>query len=178
MRPRSRGCRRCRSPDVAVRAIEGSDLEALNRDLPIWNVTEYAHRLRAQGRGEMVQAVAWLAGLPVGRGMVLFPDHEEYSESARRERCAEVRDVFVAPAHRRSGIASAIMAVLEGVAGERVERIGLSVSRSEDAAPARSLYAGLGYRHAHGPYVTSASLEGEDGQLPVGAVLDYLVKDL
>jgi GNAT superfamily N-acetyltransferase len=178
MRPRSRGCRRCRSPDVAVRAIQGADLEALDRDLPVWNATEYAHRLAAQGRRELVQAVAWLAGLPVGRGMVLFPDHEEYSESALRERCAEVRDVFVAPVHRRSGVASEIMAILEGAARERMERIGLSVSRSEDAAPARSLYARLGYRHAHGPYLTSASLTGEDGPFPVGAVLDYLVKDL
>lgn len=57
-------------------------------------------------------------------------------------------------------------------------RIGLSVSLDDDAAPARALYEDLGYRRAHGPYVASTTLETDDGPMPVGAPMTYLVKDL
>jgi GNAT superfamily N-acetyltransferase len=108
--------------------------------------------------------------------MVLFADHEEYSASAAREGCAEVRDVFVAPDRRRAGVATAIMAALEAATRERGMPVGLSVSTSEEGAPARALYASLGYRHAHGPFVTSARLEGDREPIAVSAVVTYLVK--
>jgi GNAT superfamily N-acetyltransferase len=127
----------------------------------------------------MVQVVAWEGDVPVGRGMVLFPEHDEFSASAVREGCAEARDVFVAQAHRGRGIATAMMASLEDAAREHgMIRIGLSVGLDDAALPARILYERLGYRHAHGPFLTSANLLGEDGPIPVGAVLIYLVKDL
>jgi GNAT superfamily N-acetyltransferase len=149
----------------------------LRRALPVWSSTEYARRLEAQRRGELVQVIAWEGAEPVGRGMVLFPGHEEYSISAAREGCAEVRDVFVEPARRRRGAARAIMRELEAAAlAAGRGRIGLSVSLDEAAAPARALYSSLGYRHAHGPYVTSTNLDGDDGPISVGAVLVYLVR--
>jgi GNAT superfamily N-acetyltransferase len=143
----------------------------------VWSSTEYERRLGAERRGELVQAIAWDDAEPVGRGMVLFPEHEEYSTSAARERCAEVRDVFVEPSQRRRGVARAIMRALEAAALEAGQaRIGLSVSLDDGAAPARALYASLGYRHAHGPYVTSTNLDGDEGPIPVGAVMIYLVR--
>lgn len=127
----------------------------------------------------MVQVVAWDGAVPVGRGMVLFPAHAEWSLSAHRERCAEVRDVSVVPSHRRRGIARSMMAQMERAArGAGAGRIGLSVSVGEDDGPARALYEALGYRHAHGPMIASVNLDGDDGPIPVGAVLTYLVKDL
>jgi GNAT superfamily N-acetyltransferase len=165
--------------EIVVRRIAEGDLETLNRELPLWNAGEYAHRLRAQDRLQMVQAIAWRAERPVGRGMVLFPEHEEYSASAERERCAEVRDVSVLEASRRRGVATALMRALEDeVRAAGHTRIGLSVSLAEEGEAARALYARLGYRHAHGPFVTSTNLEGDDGAFPVGAVLDYLIRDL
>ena len=159
--------------------MEPEDLEILNRELPVWSLLEYAGRQRAQTRAQMVQVVAWEGDVPVGRGMVLFPEHDEFSASAVREGCAEVRDVFVAPAHRGLGIATEIMASLEDAAREHgMMRIGLSVGLDDASLPARILYERLGYRHAHGPFLTSANLLGEDGPIPVGAVLTYLVKDL
>jgi len=111
--------------------------------------------------------------------MVLFPEHEEFSTSAVREECAEVRDVFVVRPRRRLGVATGIMALLEDAARDRgMFRIGLSVALDEDAAPARALYDRLGYAHAHGPYVSSTTLEGDEGPIPVGAVMNYLVKEL
>lgn len=164
---------------LEVRTFEREELEALQRDLPSWSSALYPSRLDAQARGEMVQVFAWDRNAPVGRGMVLFADHEEYSESAVRERCAEVRDVFVAPSHRRRGAASGIMQALEEASRSAGwPKIGLDVSLDDEAAPARALYDALGYRHAHGPFVSSATLDADDGPLHVSAVLDYLVKDL
>jgi GNAT superfamily N-acetyltransferase len=164
---------------LEVGVLAASDLEALNRDLPSWSSAEYPSRLEAQARGEMVQVFAWDGAVPVARGMVLFAEHEEYSESAVSERCAEVRDVFVAPSHRRRGAATGIMSALEDAsrrAGWR--RIGLGVSLDDEAAPARALYAALAYRHAHGPFVSSATLEADGGSLHVYGIMTYLVKEL
>jgi GNAT superfamily N-acetyltransferase len=163
---------------LVVRSLEAADLETLNRDLPSWSSDEYARRLGA-GRENIAQVVVWDAAVPVGRGMVLFPGHEEYSDSAAREGCAEVRDVFVAPAHRRRGAARAMMTALEGAVRDAgLRRIGLSVGLDDDAAPARALYERLGYVPGHGPFLTSATLHGDGGPIQVGAVLVYLVKEL
>jgi GNAT superfamily N-acetyltransferase len=111
--------------------------------------------------------------------MVLLAGHGELSVSAMREGCAEVRDVFVAEPYRRRGVARAIMAGLEGAARDGgFGRIGLAVGTDDAARSARALYEELGYGRAHGPFVVSTSLEGDDGPIPVGAVLTYLVKDL
>jgi GNAT superfamily N-acetyltransferase len=127
----------------------------------------------------MVQVIAWDGEVLVGRGMVLFPEHEEYSISATRERCAEVRDVFVVPERRRSGVANAIMQALEEASrANGWSRIGLAVATSQDAEPARRLYGALGYRHAHGPFISSTTLASDDGPLPVGSAVTYLVKEL
>ncbi len=164
---------------IAVRRLAPDDLEVLNERLPTWNRLEYARRLTAQQRGEMVQAIAWIAGEPAGRGMVLFPDHAERSPSAEREHCAEVRDVSVPEPHRRTGVASALMDALEDAARRNGhDRVGLSVGLDEQAAPARALYDALGYTRAHGPFISSTTLEGDDGPMPVGAVLVYLTKPL
>jgi hypothetical protein len=69
------------------------------------------------------------------------------------------------------------MGALEEAARARGLRVGLSVSLDGSAAPARALYGSLGYRRVHGPFLTSGTLHGDDGPLPVGAILVYLVKD-
>ncbi|HEV8057010.1 MAG TPA: GNAT family N-acetyltransferase [Actinomycetota bacterium] len=162
-----------------VLRLAADDLETLHRRLPVWNSREYRRRLLAQERGELVEAIAWFGDVPGGRGMVLFPEHDEFSTSAVREGCAEVRDVFVARPRRRLGVATALMRALEDAVAERgMARVGLSVSLDEEAAPARVLYERLGYVHAHGPFVSSTDLLREDGPVAVGAVMNYLVKEL
>lgn len=148
--------------------------------MPAWNSTEYPRRLAAQGRGELVQVVAWTDERPIGKAMVLFPGHDEFSVSAEREECGEIRDVAVAPEARRLGVATAMIAMLEGAVLERgLTRIGLSVALTDDDAPARDLYAKLGYTVAHGPFITSANLYDDDGRpIHVGAVMAYLTKSL
>jgi GNAT superfamily N-acetyltransferase len=164
---------------VEVRRLSAADLAALERGMPSWNRSEYAKRLEAQDRGLLVQVVAWDDGVPVGRGMVLFAGHDEWSTSAHRERCTEVRDVAVLESHRRRGIARAMMAALEDAAREAgMRRVGLSVGTDDGTGPARALYEELGYVLAHGPYVATTTLDGDEGPVPVGAVLVYLTKAL
>jgi GNAT superfamily N-acetyltransferase len=153
-------------------------LAAFQDGLPAWNDREYRRRLGAQERGELVQVVAWEGERPVGKAMVLFPTDEEWSVSAEREDCAEIRDVGVAEDRRRRGVAMAMIASLEAAALDHgMIRIGLSVAMSDDDAPARALYAGLGYAFAHGPFITSTDLLDDDGRpIHVGAVMSYLTK--
>lgn len=148
--------------------------------MPAWNSTEYAKRLAAQERGDLVQVVAWRDERPIGKAMVLFPRYEEYSVSAEREGCGEIRDVTVAPEARRLGVATALVAALEAAVRERgLTRIGLSVALAPDDAPARDLYAKLGYAVAHGPFITSTNLHDDDGRpIHVGAAMSYMTKSL
>jgi GNAT superfamily N-acetyltransferase len=160
--------------------LTAEEVDALQAGLPAWNSTEYAKRLAAQERGELVQVVAWQGERPVGKAMVLFPGHEEYSESAEREGCGEVRDVAVVPEARRLGVATAMITTLEAATRERgIPRIGLCVALADDDAAARGLYAKLGYTIAHGPFITSTDLYADDERpFPVGAVMCYLTKSL
>jgi GNAT superfamily N-acetyltransferase len=136
--------------------------------------------LVAQERGELVQIVAWRGDRPVGKAMVLFPGYEEYSVSAERELCGEIRDVAVEPDARRLGVATAMIGSLETAVREQgLSRIGLSVAMGDDDAPARDLYAKLGYAMAHGPFITSTNLHDDDGRpIHVGATMAYLTKSL
>ena len=111
--------------------------------------------------------------------MVLFPGHEEWSISAHREGCAEVRAVEVREDARRRGIATRLMVFLEQETGRRgIRRVGLTVYQGDDGAPARALYDKLGYAFAHGPFVSSANLETHSGLVAVYVVARYLVKTL
>lgn len=128
-----------------------------------------------------MQVVAWSDAVTVGKGMVLFPAYEEYSASAARERCAEVRDVAVVESARRRGVATSLMGAMHDAVQERgLDRIGLTVAQDEEYAPARALYEKLGYTFAHGPFITSTDLWDDRGlPIPVGAeILVYLIKEL
>jgi len=112
--------------------------------------------------------------------MVVFPGHVEWSPSAYREGCPELRDLEVISAWARRGVGTALVAAAEAeVRSAGFDRVGLSVGVEPDYAAARAMYERLGYRAAHGPFVTAARLEGEDGRaIGVAGVCMYLVKRL
>jgi GNAT superfamily N-acetyltransferase len=165
---------------VEVRRLAPADLAPFQAGMPTWNTTEYGRRLAFQERGLAVQLVAWVGDEAAGKAMVVFPGHPEWSPSAYREGCPEIRDLEVAAAWRRRGIATALVGAAEReTRSAGLARLGLGVGVEDDAAPARSLYRRLGYVFAHGPFVQAARLETDEGKaLPVAGVCTYLVKDL
>jgi GNAT superfamily N-acetyltransferase len=165
---------------VEVRRLAPADLVAFQAGMPAWNATEYAKRLAYQQRGFAVQLLAWVRHEAACGAMLVFPGHPEWSPSAFREGCPEIRDLGVAAAWRRRGIATALIAAAEREARSAgFARLGLAVGVEDDAAPARSLYERLGYAFAHGPFVQAARLETDEGTaLPVAGVCTYLVKEL
>jgi GNAT superfamily N-acetyltransferase len=163
-----------------VRRLQPADLGPFQAGMPAWNSREYAGRLAAQARGLLVQEVAWSGDLPVGSAMLVLPGHPEWSIMAHRENAPEVRDVKTVAAWRRRGVARALMLALEGEARALgYGRVALSVGLEPTFEAARSLYASLGYRHAHGPLISSTTLEAEDGsRFAVAGAMTFLVKDL
>jgi len=167
-------------PPIEVRRLGSADLDAFQATMPSWNAVEYAERLGYQDRGLAVQLVAWAGTTAVGRAMVVLPGHPEWSESAFRENCPELRDVGVAEEWQRRGIGSRLIAACEEVVrAAGFDRIGLGVGLEDGYEAARGLYERSGYIFAHGPFVAAARLEGEDGvAFPVAGVCVYLVKTL
>ena len=165
---------------IVVRRLRRDELAAFQAGLPAWNAHEYTGRLAFQERKLAVQLVAWAGDEAVGKAMVVFPGHVEWSESGFRETCPEIRDLAVHDAWTRRGIGTALVRAAEDeVVAAGYDRIGLGTGLEPSYAPARAMYARLGYRTAHGPFVSSARLEDDEGRaLPVAGVCVYLVKTL
>jgi GNAT superfamily N-acetyltransferase len=163
-----------------IRRLRREDLAPFQAGMPAWNGREYANRLAFQERGLAAQLVAWAGEDAVGKAMVVFPGHVEWSESAFRERCPEIRDLAVSEAWTRRGIGTALVRAAEDeVRAAGFDRIGLGTGLEPSYGAARAMYERLGYRTAHGPYITAARLEDDEGRaLPVAGVCVYLVKTL
>jgi GNAT superfamily N-acetyltransferase len=163
-----------------VRRLTQDEVPRLQAAMPSWNRHEYARRLSYQSRGSAVQLVAWRDGVAVGRGLLVLPGHPEWSTSAFREGCPEIRDLGVAPDTQRQGVGSALIEQLEReTVAAGFSTIGLTVGLDEDYEAARTVYARRGYRFAHGPFVAAARLETDDGRgLPVAGVCEFRVKAL
>jgi GNAT superfamily N-acetyltransferase len=163
-----------------VRRLRREDLASFQASMPAWNGREYAERLASQERGLAVQLVAWAADVAVGKAMVVFPGNVEWSESAFRETCPEIRDLAVSDAWTRRGIGSALVRAAEDeVRSAGFERIGLGAGLEPSYGPARAMYERLGYRTAHGPFIAAACLEDDEGRpVPVAGICMYLVKAL
>ena len=90
-----------------------------------------------------LHALAWDDGDLVGHGAVV---QRRLLHGGRALRTGYVEAVAVAPAHRRSGIASAVMARLEDVVGGAYDLGALGAT--DDGA---ALYAARGWRRWRGP---------------------------
>jgi len=140
---------------VIVRALADEELEHVDARLPL-------HRLEQSGG---LYLVAWEAGEPVGHAHLALTDPPE------------LQDVYVLPAHRRRGVATALTRAAEQEAASRsFDRLTLSVDVENDAAQA--LYRRCGYRERGGPvrHRGSTLLRGEPFAFDV--LLVYLVKPL
>jgi predicted GNAT family acetyltransferase len=114
--------------------------------------------------------VAWDGDDPVG--------HAHVAWNRTKLGVPEIQDVYVEPAHRRRGVATALS---RGVEQEAVRRghaqISLSVGLGNE--PARRLYERLGYRDAGlVPERVLGTITIRGKPLDVDDTLLYLVKDL
>jgi len=163
-----------------VRRLSELEVPRLQATSPSWNRHEYARRVGYQARGLAVQLVAWRGDVAVGRGMLVLPGHPEWSPSAFREGCPEIRDLAVADDMQRQGIGSALIEALEReAAAAGFTTIGLAVGIDDAYEAARYLYERLGYRFAHGPFISASRLDTDDAKgMVVGGVCEFRVKAL
>jgi GNAT superfamily N-acetyltransferase len=163
-----------------VRRLTEGEIPSLQAAMPSWNGHEYAKRLGYQSRGLAVQLVAWRDAAAIGRGMLVLPGHPEWSPSAYREGCPEIRDLAVAQEMQRQGVGSSLISALEREALDRgFATIGLGVGLDEEYGSARIVYERRGYVFAHGPFIAAAKLETDDGGgIAVGGVCEFRVKTL
>jgi GNAT superfamily N-acetyltransferase len=165
---------------IEVRPLREDEVDRFHATMPSWNGREYGERFRYQEWGLAVQLVAWNGDVAVGRGMVVFPGHPEWSESAYREGCPEIRDLSVAETWRRRGIGTTLIREIESICrGAGFTRLGLCVGLDDDYEAGRALYDRLAFAFAHGPFISAALLDNDDGStLPVAGVCEYRVKML
>lgn len=126
------------------------------------------NRLPQHLREASTYLIAWDGGQPVG--------HAHLAWSGTHLGLPEIQDVFVLPAARHRGIATALTAAAEQRARDAGwQAISLSVSEANPAA--RTLYEKLGYADAGvDPVRVSGVIELRAGPLEVDDTLVYLTK--
>jgi GNAT superfamily N-acetyltransferase len=149
---------------VTVRALEPSEVEAVDRHLPLSRLDQHA----AEGSTYLI---AWENDEPVG--------HAHIAWSGTHLGVPEIQDVFVLPELRRRGIATQLTEAAEELAWARGwHRISLSVSQEGNEAAGR-LYAKLGYVDAgEDPVRVLGQITLRGRPFDVDDTLVYLVKDL
>ena len=118
---------------VRVAVLRASDLETVDRQLPLNRLDQY----REDGSTYLI---AWDEDRPVG--------HAHIAWQRTHLGIPEIQDVFVLLERRRQGIATVLTYAAEAEVRRRGwDRASLSVS-DQGNEPARKLYEALGYRDA------------------------------
>ena len=144
---------------VAVRELTAREVERVDARLPLYRLD-----------GAQTYFVAWVGREPVG--------HAHVAWAGTKLGVPEIQDVFVEPARRRGGVATALSRGVEREAVRRGhDRISLSVGIAND--PARRLYERLGYRDAGvEPERVQGTITIRGEPVEVDDTLLYLAKEL
>ncbi len=147
---------------ITVRRCAASDVETITaKEHPGARIAE---RLFArQEQGESLYLVAWIDGIPVGAGELVFAQPRE------------LRSLHVDEAHRGRGIGTAIIRAAEEASRETGE---LSVGVALENMQARRLYERLGYRSTGEITTTTYSYVDADGEHEATETDERLVKRL
>ena len=149
---------------VRIAELRPTDVELVDRHLPL-------NRLREPLDEHRTYLIAWEEDQPLGHAHIAWSDTELS--------LPEIQDVFVLPAHRRRGIATALTRAAEREARSRgQDQITLSVSQNGNE-PARRLYDALGYVAAdHAPVRVVGEIMVRGRPFAVDDTLVYLTKAL
>jgi len=139
---------------IVVRPFDRSDLDAVVDGLPARAPEMHRRRLEDHERGDSTWFIAWLEGRAIGFVGVSMQNDRDVDEMLEARGYALVEDLYVEEAYRRRGAARALMEALERVAREaRMPGVILDTGVNDYFAPARALYASLGYVDEGGVYL-------------------------
>ncbi len=165
--------------EIAIRPAAWADLDLLERHLGSASPGKHRLRLARQEQGQAVYLLAWDGALPVGHVLLKWGGNGEEPMASALVDCPDLEDLLVAPAHRRRGIGSALLAAAEGLARQAgYARIGLDVGVGNGLA--RALYDRLGYGGSGlGEFQEGGSYVDDKGQEQSWEdTCIYLVKEL
>jgi ribosomal protein S18 acetylase RimI-like enzyme len=133
------------SQQVLVRQCRQQDLAALEYQVPTGRNRYHEVRHRRQSEGLSTFLIAYLGGVPVGSGEVLWQGAKEPEVRDRFPDCPEINGLAVVPEWQSQGIGTTIIRAAEHLSGQRgCHRIGMGVD--DHNARAAALYVRLGYR--------------------------------
>ncbi|HEX3298908.1 MAG TPA: GNAT family N-acetyltransferase [Actinomycetota bacterium] len=139
---------------IVVRPFDRSDLEAVIAGLPARASEMHGRRLDDHEHGHSMWFIAWFDGRPIGFVGVGMHNDRDVDEMLEARGYALVEDLHVEEAYRRRGAARALMEALERVARDAgMPGVILDTGVNEYFAPARALYASLGYVDQGGVYL-------------------------
>ncbi len=139
---------------IVVRPFDRSDLDAVIVGLPARAPQTHRRRLDDHEHGHSVWFIAWLDGRAIGFVGVGMHNDRDVDEMLEARSYALVEDLYVEEAYRRRGAARALMEALERVARDAgMPGVILDTGVNEYFAPARALYASLGYVDQGGVYL-------------------------
>jgi GNAT superfamily N-acetyltransferase len=139
--------------DLDIRPCAAADVAALEAAMPSGLDRRHEQRFRRQECELGTYLVAWLDGVPVGKGEIRWDGCAAPEVARLFPGCPEVNGLDVWPPEQRSrGIGTAILQTAEGLAVARgLERVGLGVT--DDNVRAARLYLRLGYTETGCRYV-------------------------
>jgi GNAT superfamily N-acetyltransferase len=132
---------------IEVRPFTEADLPAVIEGISSRLPQQHARRLADHQRDTgFTELIGWLDGRAAGFVGLGYHDDANIDEMLEARGYALVYDLHVKEAHRRRGVARALMLALEDRARDLLAPgVILDTGTSEYFAPARALYASLGY---------------------------------
>jgi GNAT superfamily N-acetyltransferase len=139
---------------IEVRPLREDELPTVAVALPSRPEATHRRRLRRQAYGGFTYLIGWVDGIPSGFVGMGAPEGRDVDDLLEFRGDPYVHDLFVNEAHRRRGLARAMMLDVERRARlDGAHGIGLTTGTDDSFVAARALYLALGYRIVGGEFL-------------------------